>query len=698
MKKISNVFILIISIISIFLCTYVYQMETSKDYDLSNAYAFNRTMRIPEGIKADKALLERLTEIADECGIVLEKDISTVEETTITTHYTNMKIQDLENIFGNIKWNHSVSDTYLVSTLKKDKSDGYIADFLENDYHRYMSLNTLNDSSYLGGSYIVFADNEFSIQSFFKEVSALIGVDVNTLYGGFQENIFPYTFVFAVYFVIIIILFFMAALFITFDTYNKSKQLGIYKLCGYSPIDIIKMQAKKTTAFYAMLLGITSIVLLLTVSNITVSFMLLVYGLMILIALVNMILYALIIKLMLKKVSYNDLLKNKSLTNTMTHIAVIFKAVSVGILSLGFVFASMFFFLTKAQVDKLEQFSDYSSYGFFESFEVGEDQSSLTAGSDNELSKAGIKLYKRMYNNGILYADFGDFKEGVMKQNNLFIANVDTNYIHEFQLTTPNGKAIEIDANSADHYYLIPSSKMKQINEIKVYGENKYEGMHIEFIEYADKKLPTLNPNVAADTDFMVDSPIINVITLGNASADDVLAFGGYYDTPLKFKVIDSKEKMYNSLLPILNEYGLSDNLKSNSLVTYNDLFGQEINSKKEQLSILVGVLVILLFVICCISFQSILLYLKGNSKEIAVKRFIGIPPQTVFSKITIENIVAMMLCFFIVGIIFRKQINIYAFSIFAISMVVLDIAIIYITVKIKLKSFIIKTLKGDQL
>ena len=285
-----------------------------------------------------------------------------------------------------------------------------------------------------------------------------------------------------------------------------------------------------------------------------------------------------------------------------------------------------------------------------------------------------------------------------MKQNNLFIANVDTNYIHEFQLTTPNGKVIEIDANSADHYYLIPSSKMKQINEIKAYGENKYEGVHIEFIEYADKKLPTLNPNVAADTDFMVDSPIINVITLGNASADDVLAFGGYYDTPLKFKVIDSKEKMYNSLLPILNEYGLSDNLKSNSLVTYNDLFGQEINSKKEQLSILIGVLVILLFVICCISFQSILLYLKGNSKEIAVKRFIGIPPQTVFSKITIENIVAMILCFFIVGIIFRKQINIYAFSIFAISMVVLDIAILYITVKIKLKSFIIKTLKGDQL
>ncbi len=698
MKRISNVFMAFILIISVILCVYLYQMETSKAYDLINSYQINKVLRVPEGVTVDKNFLDIIKGVADKYDIVIEKNITTMEDHRfIKNHYTNMKKDKLSQIFNGIKWESEVSSSYKVSTLKEDGYDGYIKDFLKNDYHRYLTLDTLSSENYLGGGYTVLADDEHAVQSFYKEISSLMGVEENTLYGGFQENIFPYSFVLSAYFIVICILFFMVFLFATFDTYNKSKHFGIYKLCGYSTLDILQVQFKKDAIFYISFLAITGIILLF-IPQITITFLLFVFSIIVGVAAVNALLHCVIVKMMIKKVRYNDLLKNKSLTKTMSHVAIIFKSVSVGILTLGFVFATMFFTLTKAQIDRLDQFSKYSNYGFFEGFYIGEDQNEMTNGKDSKLLQGGLKLYKEMYHQGVLYADFGDFKEGVQKRNDLYVANVDTNYLDEFKLYTPEGKNIKKDANSTKYYYLIPTSKVDKVDDIQSQVNEIHQGSQVEYIEYTDKKLPTLNPNIAVDSDFMIDAPILKVITLENAAVEDILAFGGYYDTPLKLKVKESKEVMFNKLLPLLDKYDLHDNLSIKNLVTYNDLFGKEIHDKKEQLSMLVTALAVLFFVIICISFQGIVLYLKGNAKEIAVKRFIGTSPKNIFMKFLFENMIIMILCFTIVGAIFRSQIYLSTYIPFTIGMVLLDIAIICVTIKFKLRSFIITTLKGDQL
>lgn len=416
------------------------------------------------------------------------------------------------------------------------------------------------------------------------------------------------------------------------------------------------------------------------------------------IASINILLYSIIVKVIIKKVRYNDLLKNKSLTNMMTHIAILFKSISVGILTLGFVFASLFVTLTKGQIDRLEQFSNYSNYGFFEGFSIGEDKSEMTKGPDSKLLQGGLHLYKEMYHEGVLYADFLDFSQEVQKLHNVYVANVDTNYLNEFPLYTPEGKQIYIDPKSTEFYYLIPTSKIDKIDDIRLAANMADRGASIEYIEYTDKKLPTLNPNIAVQSDFMIDAPIVKVITLGNASVENILAFGGYYDTPLKFQVRESKEAIFQKLWPLLHKYDLTDNLSMHNFVTYDDLFGKEIHSKKEQLSMLVTVLCVVLFVIICVSFQSVLLYLKGKSKEIAVKRFLGTSKRSIFMPFFLENIVIMVLCFSVVGIIFNSQIYILPYILFAISIVLLDIVIMYMTIKFKLRSFIMTILKGEQL
>lgn len=362
----------------------------------------------------------------------------------VENHYTNMTKDTLNQIFKGIKWENKESDSYKVSTLQEDGYDGYIKDFFRNDYHRYFTFDAVNSEDYLGGGYTIFGNNENAVVSFCKELSSLIGVDETSLHGGLQENIFPYSFVFSAYFIVMFILFFMVILFTTFDTYNKSKRFGIYKLCGYSTFDILQVQFKKDILFYTSFLVIVSIGFFLFIPNITIPFLLLIFAMIIGIASINILLYSMIVKVIMKKVKYNDLLKNKSLTNMMTHIAILFKSISVGILTLGFVFASLFVTLTKGQIDRLEQFSNYSNYGFFEGFSIGEDESEMLKGPNSKLLQGGLHLYKEMYHEGVLYADFLDFSQEVYKPYDVYVANVDTNYLNEFPLYTPEGKQIYI--------------------------------------------------------------------------------------------------------------------------------------------------------------------------------------------------------------------------------------------------------------
>ncbi len=246
MKKISNIFVVFILVISTVLCVYLYQMETSKVYDLVNSYQVNKSLHIPEGVPVDKDFLNMMKNIADKYDVIIEKSVIKVENNIVVeNHYTNITKDTLNQIFKGIKWENRDSDSYKVSTLQEDGYDGYIKDFFRNDYHRYFTLDALNSEDYLGGGYTIFGNNENAVVSFCKELSSLIGVDETALYSGFQENIFPYSFVFSVYFIVIFILFFMVILFTTFDTYNKSKRSGIYKLCGYSTFDILQIQFKK---------------------------------------------------------------------------------------------------------------------------------------------------------------------------------------------------------------------------------------------------------------------------------------------------------------------------------------------------------------------------------------------------------------------------------------------------------------------
>lgn len=73
MKKVSNVFVMFILIVSTVLCVYLYQMETSKVYDLVNSYQVNRSLQIPEGVRMDKDFLNMMKSIADKYDVIIEK-------------------------------------------------------------------------------------------------------------------------------------------------------------------------------------------------------------------------------------------------------------------------------------------------------------------------------------------------------------------------------------------------------------------------------------------------------------------------------------------------------------------------------------------------------------------------------------------------------------------------------------------------
>ncbi|MFV0380694.1 MAG: hypothetical protein ACK5KR_00435 [Breznakia sp.] len=554
MKKVVNIFKILVLIMNVMLCVFIYQSETSKKYDFSNVYQMNKTLRIPESVTMNKELLTRIMTTANKYEVVLEKNISTLKaDAMVQNHYTNLSSEELKQHFKRIQWNHKKAKKYKVSTMKETDADGYIPDFLANDHHRYFNLTMLQEDNYLGGSYGVFFDNAMDIQNFYNDVAVVLVVeDVSSLGGGVQKTMDPYAFVFAIYGIAMCVLIFMLILFVSFETYNKSKELGIYKLCGYDTWRIMKLQFKKDILFFLAFYIVTWIVLKMVVAEITGLFFVLLFTVVSVIALMNMIIYAIITTLILKRVKYNDLLKNKSLTKTMTHVTVVFKSISIGILTLGFVFVSSFVEITKEQVDKLEQFSDYSDYGFFESFEIGEDQSSLVSGSKSELSKAGLKLYKEVYHQDVLYADFGDFAEGVIIQDDLFVAKVDTNYIDEFGAFTPQNKKIKIDANSDAIYYLIPTTKKAEAKKWKNLLAQEHPDAEVVFMEYKAKKFLTLSPSIAMDSDFMIESPIMKVLTRENIKAEDVLSFGGYYDTPLKFKMGDSKKALFTELAQFL--------------------------------------------------------------------------------------------------------------------------------------------------
>lgn len=130
--------------------------------------------------------------------------------------------------------------------------------------------------------------------------------------------------------------------------------------------------------------------------------------------------------------------------------------------------------------------------------------------------------------------------------------------------------------------------------------------------------------------------------------------------------------------------------------MSYRDLFGQEIASKKEQLAIFLSILIILFCVMISVSFQSIILFISGNSKEIAVKRFLGVSLNNVFLKFLVENIIFMVLCFTLVGMLYREQINMRLYMAFTSGVILIDVMIITCSIKMRLKSFITQTLKGN--
>ena len=557
----------------------------------------------------------------------------------------------------------TIDSGFFVST--EDSLDanqvGVLKNHMLNMQLSIYSMGNLFDYLKGSGLYYVELPEDKSIDEFTQILQANIQkecgiyVDVEDLEGQTSTIGIPYVDL-AQYYVVLLVVGGLFLILIMYYLLKKRRVITIMRLYGLRDWTVFVNLFKNTIMTYPVFMVILFAVLVIWHREMPYVLQVMKYA----IALYPCVLLAFwcIYKLLNKKFDFLQALKGKKYIKGILALNIVAE-----LLCIIFVFysgAGIYTDIKQLLQDK-EKYKSWSvaeDYGVFYPLYVGEEQ---TQKEEIERDKViGNELYSYLNSQGALFVNAKEYEEEYISLNAEYMTDnyeqslqVNPNYLQKYEVYDEDGNRILVDESETDLILLVPEYEKEKEEEIiayykkqqasygevaqDYYGENidSLENQNIEIIWMKDDQtIFTFNPSVDLNKS-SVDNPIIQVLTEKNSYLPQRIGVLGNGNTdPLKVKLNGSSKDTYESMKEVLEELGLSDNLKA--IVSVNEQATASLVTIKANLHLAIRLLLMLVALVLYLAYQTIYLMFEKNKKQYIVMNLFGLRMRMIYRKMTL--------------------------------------------------------------
>lgn len=646
-------FLIITSFIVIIL-----ELNQSEKYVLFNDYKFqNITFKDDDTITNEQII--DFIDLAKENNIIVTKAYISDDITNIYINVEN--IESLYSFIGSYFKISEFEDKNFLSTF--DENGIIIKDFLNNSKYNFKLFSELVDEGkYLYGNYKLFYQDNEQLGNFFR----VSNINSEQFLSQIQTSTLNYN---TLSYIIIILIFLLGLFYYVFQiysVYNQSKKIGCMKLLGLDNKKIYKNVIIKhiwvELIFVALITTICAFL-----PNITLKMWTIILLANLLILLVILYIDYICIKKISVNCSISSILKKEDITKPITKTSIFLKmAFSILILIFVGLFQNYIIEAVESYHAKknLEPLLNYAVfYGFDENL-------------DRKNFHILNNIYRELEANEIkyFYADFSKYdiklkedleKTVIAEKNHEYyrFASVDKNYLDKTNLVLYDNNNNVID-EIPSMSLAFPKSKINEIEPFINYynsyckvDHDKYNyPLNFDIYIYEDIKLPTFR---LEENNLYVESPILRIITSDFPipyleTPCGINVAGTSMNTSLKIEINNEREETYNRLYKILLKYDLSENLTSESFVSYSEYLSDTLRAARDSIILcsLTIILIMIAYIFILIQFASVLI--KSNENTIMVKKILGFDFYRIYKNLIIKNFAFTIISIVLSLLIFR--------------------------------------------
>lgn len=495
LRKVYIIFIFLL--VSILLVINLDLKEKNKFINLNN---YNRaTLTIDYNQKYNNDNFYKLITLSQKYNILLTKIETRYQDQKLTNLiYVSIDVQDalkLMNLKYEVLSNKTEDSSNIYAATKKsnDKLLKYkLDDILHNDNFAIFSFKKLIDNQgYLFSDYQIFYENEQEYIEYINQIKEIFGDDLKV---NIQDQNIQSSNEILISLLILIIAGLFYLIIEVFSIYNISKKLVIMKLLGFSNFMILKKVVKKDVNFY-----ISLSILLIIIDFIIIPYKANIFSFIIIYVLIILIflgLSYLSIYIICYKKSMIELLKNKLIISKLIKLCGAFKIIinSLFIIILMITLTTSSSYFNK--LEELHNMKEIINYAFFAQINEHNEQY-------NEIDRSNLnRLYKLLEDTDLnyIYAEFSQYRlldkedlkrtnKAIKKGSYIPFATVDLNYLKKNNIKIYDQKGKEVEIKANNF-------------EIFVFPE-KYKDYYEKFIRYYKTSLERYGiNNINSNYDF----------------------------------------------------------------------------------------------------------------------------------------------------------------------------------------------------
>jgi len=353
----------------------------------------------------------------------------------------------------------------------------------------------------------------------------------------------------------------------------------------------------------------------------------------------------------IRSAAVHEALKNRKDTLSLVIVSLIIKGVlSLVLIYMGATSISQYSMI-QTEKQRFGNWQHTAQYGVYYPMSVGLDGMDSLGHVHAQIA---YELYPALNRDGALFVEATDYAYNL--ENSTFgfkSIKVNPNYLGVYPVLDVSGKPITIQEDETDWILLVPESYRPQETEIinafrlmrlgsgegaqSIWDadvfflgrtvENPQPNQVVRIIWTANnQQVFSFTPQVYPENGNNILDPIIQVMTEGNfAGFDRYNSISGGMDTPLKIRLVDgSTTKTYENYLPLLQELGLDDNMKS--LLTLDDIAFSLIQKYNAFLLQYVFQMVLVAAVFLLVVMHSVPLLFELDARRVAIRKLFGYP------------------------------------------------------------------------
>lgn len=647
-----------------------------------------------------KQTVKYIQDLADKHHVIILKSNLDYKKKNGNNVYLSLKnidelitvLQDNFNVNLNL---NSIHNNSFISTYEHNNENqvGYIHDLMNDHYYTYYLMEDLIDSNLgLHGRYTVLYENYEDYSNFTLELNESLGYNTSSGAIYLSSNFSKY--IICVIIGSLLFLTFFHFIFQIYAYYNQSKKIGCMKLLGYDNKRINKKMIHKHIYIYIISMMILLLLSILLIPNISLKHILILLLLYVFIIVITYLLSKLSCYIINKDFHIINILKKQNISTYISYVSYKLKLVMMIILILFCVLAFQNindYFTTTKQYRDAKKILEYGVFAGFMEDPMYHDL------------EQQYQFYLDILHDSELETFYAQFPLPNLS-NPFQYGNVDKNYLKKENITVydRNDNQVDID-NISGVFFLFPKSKQNDIDEFSSYYKEEskyyYETYNLEYqfqaYLYDDMTIPTYRID---DGTTKVKSFIIRVVDESiRPNLHDYITvslFGNGLNTGLKIKV---KENTLDILEKYLEKHEMTGLLTSDSFVSFQDYFSEEIQLQQIIFFFLSMIITIIILVYFLISFQITKLFLQSQKNRVVVKKILGFDNEKIFSYIYKKSFRHIVVAFILslLLLLLLNKLNILLFIMIIFVLLLLDCFTIWLSIKTSNMNQIYLDVKG---